>query len=221
MIRFIRKFLVLQATIQILQEFCNASQGLNELQELNVGGKYLVQSKLDSVSEFKLPVKSLQQDSNYELRITYYGYDALEFDIKICDKFFGQLSLYDMKKNKRNRILDNHNYYLKTHENSKYFEYVINGLKEDCRSGVFDEKGQEYYIVKIKPYSHTFINKKTNVRFAPVKFVINFIVYDKNEQYKRAFTLIIVCGVIFQILGLKFKQYFIPNFFDYKKITKN
>lgn len=223
MIRIFDKIVVQLVVNLIFIECCNAKQDLQGLQKLTIGGKYLIQSKLESDAILKLPIKDLLQGTDYELRITYYGYDALEFEIKFCNQNLeNTLGISDRQNNnKRNRILDNHNYYFKTHKNNKYFAYALNEPLEDCKAGVIDENGEEFYIVKVKPFSHTYINKKRQNWNEPIKFVVSFIKYNSNEKQKRAWALIIVCGVVFFILGQQFKNYFIPDFFNYKKVAKN
>ena len=81
------------------------------------GDKIAINSEMGVASGFRISKSDLGPDMEYELRVSYYGYDALKFDINfVCDGAVGAGAVGEISgsRKSRNRILDNYNFYYKT-----------------------------------------------------------------------------------------------------------
>lgn len=81
------------------------------------GDKIAINSEMGAGSGLRISKGDLRPNMSYELRVSYYGYDALKFDITlVCEAAAGAVGVDEISgsRKSRNRVLDNYNFYYKT-----------------------------------------------------------------------------------------------------------
>ena len=170
-------------------------------QKLKPGDKLLQSSRMSEPKFQQVQKSNLTANQEYEIRITYLGYDAQYFKIDLCG--IDQPVKLETSKNgqRRNRILDNENFYYQTKLNTN--EFSLNMAEHNKNCLLFDEESsEEYYRLSITAQSHTFVNKQRKDWDDPVHYVINFVEYSTKYKMQRAFGMAFGCVAVFVLVGL-------------------